>query len=80
MAKKSPPGDGTTDGTCSADSGGANSPFAGSLTNKQLAVEVGRCLQSWSQADLSDSLPEELAALVRKLEEQESRTFPPDHG
>jgi hypothetical protein len=80
MAKKSPPGDGTTDGTWSDGGGGANSPFTGSLTNTQLADEVGRCLQSWSQAVLSEPLPEDLAALVRKLEERESGISPPDQS
>jgi hypothetical protein len=78
MAKKSPPSDGSTDGTRSDGGGGANSPFNGSLTNTQLAVEVGRSLRSWSQAALSEPLPDDLAVLVRKLEERESGTFPPD--
>jgi hypothetical protein len=77
MAKKSPSGDGST-GDPRSDGSGVNSPFTGSLTSTQLADEEGRCLHSWSQAILSEPLPEDLAALVRKLEERESGTSPPD--
>ncbi len=49
---------------------GSNSPFDGSLTNAQLAAEIGRCLQSRYAVPTKESLPEELAALVQRLREQ----------
>ncbi len=49
---------------------GSNSPFDGSLSNAQLAAEIGRCLQSRYAVPTKGPLPEELAALVQRLREQ----------
>jgi hypothetical protein len=48
----------------------------GSLTNSQLAVEIGRSLQTRYPACLNDSLPDKLAALVRQLQEREDGSAP----
>jgi hypothetical protein len=49
----------------------SNSPFDGSLSNDQLAAVIGRCLQSWYEAQPKEPLPEELATLVHRLREQD---------
>jgi hypothetical protein len=46
---------------------GSNSPFDGSLSNAQIAAEIGRCLQSEYAVLTNEPLPEELAALVQQL-------------
>lgn len=49
---------------------GSNSPFDGSLSNAQLAAEIGRCLQSRYAVPTKEPLPEKLTALVQRLREQ----------
>ena len=49
---------------------GSNSPFDGSVSNAQLAAEIGRCLQSRYAVPFKEPLPEELAALIQRLREQ----------
>ena len=49
---------------------GSNSLFNGSQTNTQLAVQIGRGLQSRTKAALEEPLSDDLAALVRRLEER----------
>ena len=49
---------------------GSNSPFDGSVSNAQLAAEIGRCLQSRYAVPFKEPLPEKLTALVQRLREQ----------
>jgi hypothetical protein len=49
----------------------ANSPFSGSLLPAEIAAEIGRCLQARYQPIPEEPLPENLAALVRKLQERQ---------
>lgn len=58
---------------------GSNSPFDGSLSNAQLAAEIGRCLQSQYVVPSEEPLPEELANLVQRLQEQDGASQP-EHG
>jgi len=51
--------------------GGANSPFRGALTPAELTTEIRRWLQSQHPVLLQEPLPEELASLIRRLQEQE---------
>jgi hypothetical protein len=55
---------------------GPNSPFGDSLSNAQIAAEIGRCLQAQYAVPANESLPEELAALVQRLGEQGGVTQP----
>lgn len=55
---------------------GSNSPFDGSLSNAQLAAEIGRCLQSEYALPSKEPLPEELATLVHRLREKDRRDQP----
>ncbi len=55
---------------------GLNSPFTGSFSNAQLAAEIGRCLQSRYAVPLTEPVPEELAALVRRFQEQDGANQP----
>lgn len=50
-----------------------NSLFNGAHTPAQLAAGIGRCLQSLYQASLAEPMSDELADLVRQLQEQEER-------
>jgi hypothetical protein len=58
------------------DNQGANSPFTGSLAPAQLATEMGRCLRSQYQALLKEPFPDELADLIRQLQEREEGRDP----
>jgi hypothetical protein len=58
---------------------GSNSPFDRSLSNAQLAAEIGRCLQSENAVSSKEPLPEELATLVHRLREKD-RTDQPDQS
>jgi hypothetical protein len=51
--------------------GGANNPFRGSLIPAELTAEIGRWLQSQHPVPLQEPLPEELASLIRRLQERE---------
>jgi hypothetical protein len=51
--------------------GGANSPFRGALTPAELTAEIGRWLQSQHPVPLREPLPEELASLIRRLQERD---------
>jgi hypothetical protein len=51
--------------------GGANNPFRGSLAPAELTAEIGRWLQSQHPVPLQEPLPEELASLIRRLQERE---------
>jgi len=51
--------------------GGANSPFRGALTPAELTTEIGRWLQSQHPVPLQEPLPEELASLIRRVQERE---------
>ena len=53
--------------------GGTNSPFRGALTPADLTAEIGRCLQAHHPVPLKEPLPEELAALIRRLQKREGR-------
>jgi hypothetical protein len=53
-----------------------NSPFNGSFSNAQLAAEIGRCLQSQYAVPCKEPFPEELAALVRRFQEQDGANQP----
>jgi len=57
---------------------GAEGPrsVTGSLTPAQLAAEIGLSLRSQYQVCLNESLPDELAALVRQLQEREDEAGP----
>ena len=55
---------------------GSNSPFDGSLSSAQLAAEIGRCLQAKYAAPPKKLLPDELADLVRRLQEQDGVSQP----
>jgi hypothetical protein len=73
MAAKPLPDDQTVISTGAAGPVGLRS-ITGSLTNTQLAAEIGRSLQSRYQASLNEALPEELAALVHQLQEREEQS------
>jgi hypothetical protein len=73
MAAKWPPDARTPASKATDPNAGLNSPFTGSLSAAQLTAQIGRSLQSLYQASLQEPLPEELAALVRQLEEREGR-------
>jgi Anti-sigma factor NepR len=73
MAAKPPPDDETVTSSGADDTLGLRS-IADSFTNTQLAAEIGRCLQSQYQDSLKEALPDELAALVRQLQEREDET------
>jgi len=73
MAAKPPPDDETVTSTGADGPVGLRS-ITGSLTNTQLAAEIGRSLQSRYQASLNEALPEELAALVRQSQEREEQS------
>jgi hypothetical protein len=70
MAADAPREDGPASGETIGNPGQNNS-FTGTLTTAQLVAEIGRCLQSQLQAFLNEPLPEELATLVRQLQERE---------
>jgi hypothetical protein len=55
---------------------GSNSPFNGSFSSAQLAAEIGRCLQSQYAVPSKEPFPEELAALVRRFQEQDGANQP----
>ena len=75
MAAK-PPSDEDRATVTRADRVGGLRSATGSLTNIQLAVEIGRSLQTRYQASLNDALPDKLAALVRQLQEREDGSGP----
>jgi hypothetical protein len=55
---------------------GANSPFGGSQLPAELAAEIGRCLKSRYRVIPEEPLPEDLAALVRQLQQQVEKDSP----
>ncbi|WP_262268647.1 NepR family anti-sigma factor [Microvirga yunnanensis] len=55
---------------------GSNSPFNGPQPNAQLTAEIGRCLQAQYAVPSEEALPEKLADLVRRLQEQDSASQP----
>jgi len=77
MAAKAPWEDGGTPPIKPDGQPHPNSPFNGSLTMAQLAAEIGRCLRSRHAGALKEPLLDELAILVRRLQEREQGTRPP---
>jgi len=51
---------------------GLNNPYDGSPKSARLAAAVGHCLRSRWVASPAEPLPENLAVLVRRLEERDS--------
>ena len=54
----------------------ANSPFGGAQPPAELAAEIGHCLKSRYRVIPEEPLPEDLAALVRQLQQREEKDFP----
>jgi hypothetical protein len=75
MAAKPSPDDETV-ASSGADGMASLRSMMGSLTNIQLAAEIGRSLQTQYQVCLNETLPDEHAALVRQLQEREDEAGP----